>query len=270
MKVTVLTDNIGQGELKPEWGLSLHIEFEGKSFLLDMGGSDAYMSNAEKLGIDLAKVDCAIISHAHFDHSLGLKAFLEANASAPVYLSPNAGENCYAGLGFISKYIGMPKSVIGQYPDRIIRPLGVTEISEGVFLVPHSTPGLEKLGRRGHLYIRKGFRYIPDDFSHEQTLVFRTPSGLVLLSSCSHSGPEVIVDEVLKAFPGEHITAYIGGLHLFRLSEPEVQTVSDRLASRDIDHLYTGHCTGQKAFELLSRRFPARLTQLHCGLEITI
>jgi len=270
MTVTVLQDNIGRGDLKGEWGLSLLIEYGGNSFLLDTGASDTFLSNAEYLGIDISSVDFAILSHAHYDHAGGLEAFLKTNGKAPVYLSSNAQENCYAGLMFLSKYIGMPQGVVRRYPKRIVRVGGIVEITEGVFLIPHSSDGLSKIGRRNHLYVRKGLRYFPDDFSHELTLAFRTPDGLVLMNSCSHSGPEVIVEEALKLFPGEKVKAYVGGLHLFRLNEKEVRDVSEHLANCDIDRIYTGHCTGQKAYDILRERFIDKVEQFCCGKQFEI
>lgn len=270
MIITVLTDNIGEGDLKGEWGLSLHIGFGGKSFLLDTGASDIYLSNAEKLGINLADVDYAVLSHAHYDHTNGLASFLSVNKNAPVFLSPNARDNCYAGIRIAGRYIGMPKGVVEANQKRFERPQGVGTICEGSFVVPHSTEGLERLGKRNHLLVRKGIWNVPDDFSHEQTLVFKTDKGLVLMNSCSHSGPDVIVAEALKAFPGEHVTAYVGGLHLFRLSEKEVESVADRMQSCGIDRIFTGHCTGEKAFGILKRRFGCGIEQFRCGMKIEI
>jgi len=270
MKATVLIDNIGSGELKGEWGLSLYIEYNGKKFLLDTGASDRFLENAERLGIKIADVNFVVLSHAHYDHTNGLAAFLSANSNAPVFLSPAAEENCYAGLGFISKYIGLPKGVVESQAGRVKRPEGVAQICEGVYLVPHSTSGLSKIGKRNHLLVKQGWRYLPDDFSHEQTLVFRMDNGLVLMNSCSHAGPDVITDEVLKVFPGEHIAAYVGGLHLFRMSDREVEVMADKLDACKIDHIYTGHCTGQKAFEILKSRFGDRITQFKCGMEINL
>jgi len=266
MRVTVLTDNIGCGDLRGEWGLSLHIEYEGRRYLLDTGASDAFLKNAGTAGINISEVDAAVISHAHYDHTGGLAAFAAANEKAPIYLSSRAEENCYGGFGLFHRYIGMPEGVTTRLGNRLIRPDGITEIAEGVSLIPHSTPGLEKLGRRNSLYIKKGFRYFHDDFSHEQTLVFRTKNGLAVMNSCSHAGPEVTADEVQKAFPGEHITAYIGGLHLFRLKDCEVETVADRLEECGIDRIYTGHCTGQKAFDILHKRLGEKIEQFRCGM----
>ncbi len=270
MKITVLIDNIGKGELKGEWGLSLLIEFNDKRFLLDVGASDTFITNAQHLGLDISSIDFAVLSHAHYDHTGGLATFLEINKTALVYLSANARENCYAGLSFLSKYIGMPQGVINQYRTRVVRVDGVVEITDNVFLVSHSTESLSKIGRRNHLYVRKGLRYIPDDFSHEHTLVFKTQDGLVLMNSCSHSGPDVVVNEVLKVFPGERIKAYVGGLHLFRLNDKEVRSVSERLSACNVEMIYTGHCTGQNAFDILKEDFKEKIHQFNCGMQITM
>lgn len=270
MKITVLSDNTACGELLGEWGLSLYIEYEGHRYLLDTGASGLFAQNARKLGIDLSSVDAAVLSHAHYDHTLGLSEFFALNPVAPVYLSADAGENCYGGKFLRRRYIGLPAGVLADYSGRFIRPLGVVEIGPGVALVPHSTPGLGRLGRRNRLWVRKGWRYVPDDFSHEQTLVFSTASGLVLFNSCSHSGPEVVVSEVLRAFPGSRVAAYVGGLHLFRLNDAEVCGVADRLESCGVGKIYTGHCTGDKAYGILKSRFGDCVEQFCCGKEIIL
>lgn len=271
MTITVLSDNISYGEFKGEWGLSLHIEYEGRRYLLDTGASGLFLENAVKSDIDISQVDAVVLSHAHYDHTDGLENFFAVNGTAPVYLSRQAVENCYAGVAFIHKYIGLPKGVVDRFKERIVRPeWKIAEISDGVYLIPHSTPGLGRLGKRNHLYVRRGLRFFPDDFSHEQTLIFKSQDGLVLMNSCSHSGPEVVVDEALKAFPGERIAAYIGGLHLFRLNDTEVERVADRLERCGIVGIYTGHCTGKKAFDILHRRFGERIVQMHCGMRIEL
>lgn len=270
MKVTVLTDNVGACGLDGEWGLSLLVECGGVRFLLDTGATGLFLRNAEKLGMDIGGVDFAVISHAHYDHAGGIAAFMAANDRAPVYLSPNAGENCYSGPGRLKRYIGMPKGAVRTFGERILRPEGVTEISPGVTIVPHTTGGLAALGRRNHLYVRKGLMYRPDDFSHELSVAVRTSSGLAVMNSCSHSGPDVVIAEVQKAFPGERIAAYIGGLHLFRLTDDEVAAVAERLEGCGIDRIFTGHCTGQRAFDILRERLGGRVQQFRCGAVIDI
>ena len=90
MKIKVLMDNISSGELAGEWGLSILIEYEGKKILLDTGASGAFAENAEKMGIDLAEVDFAVLSHAHYDHADGMQTFFANNEKASFYLQTDA------------------------------------------------------------------------------------------------------------------------------------------------------------------------------------
>lgn len=81
MKITVLCVNTkSSDELVCEHGLSLYIETAKHCILFDMGQTDAYLVNAEKLGVDVSKVDIAFLSHGHYDHGGGLQAFLNVNA----------------------------------------------------------------------------------------------------------------------------------------------------------------------------------------------
>ena len=75
MKIVTLIENTAPENLIAEWGLSLLIEYRGKRYLLDAGGSKRCAENADRLGVPLSEVDAAILSHAHFDHSGGLEAF---------------------------------------------------------------------------------------------------------------------------------------------------------------------------------------------------
>lgn len=270
MKITVLSDNIGCGVLSGEWGLSFFIEFNGKKYLLDTGGSELFIANARELGIAIGDVDCAVISHAHYDHSLGMEAFFLCNSKADFFVSPNARENCYAGIGFFSKYIGLPKGVLSAYRDRIKSPSGIAEIDKDVFVVPHSTDGLSAVGRKAHLYIRRGWRYFPDDFAHEQSLVFRSTDGLVVFNSCSHSGADVVMEEVGMAFPGETVKAYLGGLHLFRMDENEVREIAEKIRNAGIKRVITGHCTGDKAYAVLKSCLGDTIDRFHCGMTLEL
>ena len=61
MKVTFLVDNIENGELQGEWGLSLYIEYGDVNILLDAGATDLFFKNAEKLGLPIKNIDFAVL-----------------------------------------------------------------------------------------------------------------------------------------------------------------------------------------------------------------
>ena len=72
--------------------------------MFDMGQTDVFVRNAERLGIDLSEADIAVVSHGHYDHGGGLEKFLELNQKAPVYVSRYAFEPHFNAE---SKYIGI-------------------------------------------------------------------------------------------------------------------------------------------------------------------
>jgi 7,8-dihydropterin-6-yl-methyl-4-(beta-D-ribofuranosyl)aminobenzene 5'-phosphate synthase len=71
---TTITDDLGC-----EHGLSLYIETAKHIILFDVGASELFFQNAKKLGVNIADVDFLVISHGHYDHGGGLKAFLREN-----------------------------------------------------------------------------------------------------------------------------------------------------------------------------------------------
>ena len=82
MKITVLVENSTSCRLYGEHGLSVYIEYDGKKYLLDTGASTLFAKNAKELGISLADIDTAFLSHAHYDHSGGFEAFFKENDKA--------------------------------------------------------------------------------------------------------------------------------------------------------------------------------------------
>ena len=112
-----------------------------------------------------------------------------------------------------------------------------------------------------------------DDFSHEQTVVFEEEDALVCFNSCSHSGVDVAVDEVQRAFPGRRIKAYVGGFHMMGTDgvatcaypKEEVREVGRRLLETSDATFWSGHCTGTIAYGWLKEVMQDRLMALTPG-----
>lgn len=278
MNITVLVDNATSEGYCSEWGLSLHVQRGDTRVLLDFGQSGAFAQNAAKLGVDLAAVDAAVLSHAHYDHADGMTSFFAANAHAPLYLSDSCAENCWSTKAGTSDphYIGIHLGLLECHAKRLRRvPTNqVTTIAPGFHVVPHTTAGLANKGQRDGMLLQAQDGWLPDGFAHEVTLVVELDDAkdapLVILSSCSHAGSAAITDEVGKAFPHRKMAAFVGGLHLMNSSAEEVLRVARDIVTAGIEHVYTGHCTGDRALELLKRELPGRVTQLHPSLSIII
>ena len=123
-KLTVIVDNIPQEPLHGEWGLSILAAHRGSSILIDAGASGLFAENMRALGLSIRDVDCAMLSHAHYDHANGMVRFFQENATAKFYLRESAQENCYARYLIFRKYIGLPRHVLTDYKDRIVHVSG--------------------------------------------------------------------------------------------------------------------------------------------------
>ncbi len=273
MKVTVLIENTPVEGLQCEHGLSLYITCGKGKYLLDAGSSGAFLENAKRLGIRPDDVDACILSHGHYDHGGGFEAYLKVYPESRVYAMENAREACFSTSGGALHEISVPGQV-WTYGRQLLFVREVTQIGKEVYLIPHSTPGLGQVGKRAGLYRKKNGELLPDDFSHELSLVFDTEAGLVVFNSCSHSGVSPILAEVKAALPGRKLLAFVGGLHMkgkrdgqeiCMFSEDEVEKLADALRREGLRWLYTGHCTGEAGYELLQSFLGDRVQRLVTG-----
>lgn len=263
MRIVSLIDDITRGSCEAEHGLSLYIELDcGARVLFDMGQTDMFARNAERLGIDLSEVDLAVISHGHNDHGGGLETFLRINSRAQVYL-----RECALGEHFSLKAAGpmpigirLPASALGRviFSSELERlPYGITLFSEP----PHDFPEPEANGR---LLGPDGAR---DAFAHEQSMVVQEGAHAVLFGGCAHRGIVNILSQA-QSLTGGTITHVFSGMHLSRGIEPSPAYIASLAAALDSYRsvtYYTMHCTGQTGFSALQPLLPHRLHYFSAG-----
>lgn len=279
MRISVLIENTTKSELCCEHGLSVLIEYKDEYYLLDAGQSGVAMENAVAMKLPLHNVKYGVLSHGHYDHAGGFATCLAEYKDMKIYAMKQAQEEYYSGSGGRIHYIGVPKEILTNYNQRFVYIERVTQIAEDIYLIPHSTMNLEKVGERTQLYRKVNDEYMPDDFSHELSLVFDTEQGLVVLNSCSHGGICNIIDEVKTVLPDRKLYAFLGGLHMkgtkdgeeiCTFSEKEVQQFATYLRNQGLQKLYTGHCTGTVGLEMLKKELNEMVIPLHTGMEILL
>jgi len=282
MRITTLVENErleGREDLEAEHGLSLLIETGEHTILFDTGASGVFADNAERLGIDLKSIDFAVISHHHFDHFGGVARFLEINDTAPIYLREALpAHRFFKALLVLKREIGADLNVLDGVPERFRAISEETEIAPGITLLTKmGTNHLRPKGNK-YLFVEHEGAIIEDPFDHELTLVIEEADHLTILTGCSHNGLLNMVDSVIERFPDTPIRSIFGGFHLVGLpflntmaaSREQVHEMAEYLLDLPVEHVYTGHCTGQRGYETLKEILGDHLQPIPTGSVINI
>ncbi|UTV30936.1 MBL fold metallo-hydrolase [Photobacterium atrarenae] len=281
MELTALVDNTrlaDRPDLTVERGLSLHVKTQGRQLLFDAGSSQIFCDNAALLNIDLQAVDAAVISHRHHDHCNGITHFLDRNTAAPVYFRAcDEAEYSFRAFGFKSN-VGIAKDLLERAGERVKFVNQMTEILPDVFVVTELSHKYTQPKGNQYLFTDAGQGRKPDTFDHELMLIVKEADGLVVFTGCAHHGVLNMVETAVTLFPNTRIKAVVGGFHLVGLpllngiggTPKDIEAIGRTLLEYPIDKLYTGHCTGMKAFGLLKGGLGERLEHLPTGRHVVI
>ena len=257
MKLTTLAENTScREDLGAEHGLSLYVETGDRKLLFDCGQTRLFKDNADKLGIDISKVDTFVLSHGHYDHGGGLFAFMEANKTAKMYASDLCFGDFFNGP---DKYIGLNPTLRDCM--RIL-PVGEkTGLGDGLTLYPgRLVPTPRKVESYG-LFCRHKHLWIPDTFLHEQYLLLEENGKRILFSGCSHRG----IVNIAEHFQPDIL---IGGFHFKKLDpvkdEDILRSSAEALLNLPTTY-YTCHCTGTAQYDFLKTIMGDRIHYLSTG-----
>jgi 7,8-dihydropterin-6-yl-methyl-4-(beta-D-ribofuranosyl)aminobenzene 5'-phosphate synthase len=277
MKVKVLLENT-----KPEnsnlcigHGLSLLIKKDNKSILFDTGGpKGCVIQNASLLKEDLSKIDAVILSHGHNDHTGGLLKFFELNDNAQVYLKKEALNPFYSKKSSNRKFIGTDDKIAEDYLDRLKFVNTALEIIPDIFIVPKIHKKFSIPSSNRYLLTENENGILNDTFSHELFMIIKGEN-LAILSSCTHNGIKNIISTAKDIFPNMPVKTIIGGLHLqagssalLQAQDDEIYDIAEFLMNENVEKVFTGHCTGDKGFNILKSILKDRIERIYSGMEI--
>jgi len=270
IKIMVIIENYSIDRMyKSGQGLSLLIEHKGNNILLDVGPNNNFITNAEKMNIDLDKVNYLFLSHNHMDHTRGINGFFGINNIAQAYLMDNIDSKYYLKLLFINIPAGL--SINRKYTSRINQIGDDLLIENNIYFLRNSFSEYEKTSLNNKLFKRVGKSIINDTFDHEAILVIEENNELVIFSPCSHNGILNIIETVKIKIPDKRIGAFIGGLHLWdpfpgaNVSIDYLDYLINELKDLDIT-IYTGHCTGTYAFNYMQKYLGEKIQEISTGM----
>nr|WP_325300678.1 MBL fold metallo-hydrolase [uncultured Oscillibacter sp.] len=269
MKIVTLLENTSRRPgLTPARGLSLYVETARRKVLFDMGPDASFLENARALGIDLAAVDTAVLSHGHSDHGGGLAAFCAVNGKAKIHLRREALGAYYAVLpGQEPNYIGLPETE--GLAKRFVFTGNQEDLGDGLTLFSGVEDDRALRAVAPKLQEKTGAGFRPDGFAHEQHLLVEEGGRAALLAGCGHLG---IVNTLRAAERrlGRRPGVVFGGFHLFELAPgaPEAEALVNATAAelaKGTTVYYTGHCTGDWAYGRLREVLGDRMRAMDCG-----
>lgn len=255
LKITVLSTMLAGDSARGigEWGFAALVEADGRRLLFDTGARpETVLANAKELKADLAGVTDLVISHNHGDHTGGLLTLRKALLAR----DPKSLSRAHVGRG-----IFWPRPTPAGDANGLLRFKAEYEGSGGTF-VEHAAaatiaPGIWVTGpvprvhpernwfNTGRVQTPDGVQEdtIPEDMS----LIFDTPSGLVLLSGCGHAGIINTLEHARKTVREAPVHAALGGFHLLAASDEHLAWTSAQLKRFQLAHLLGAHCTGIEA-----------------------
>ncbi len=264
IKITTLVENrTYKRDLLAEHGLSFLIETESKKILLDVGQTDAFLKNAQVLGINICDVDFLVLSHGHYDHTGGLEAFLKVNSTAIIYfkkelLIPKYNDDRFIGL----------KINFDLIKNRIIYVNEIIELDNGIFIFPE-IPIVNELDTHfNHFNILIDGKMCSDDFSDEVFLAVEYCNKISVISSCSHRGISNILNKVISYF-GLPINLVLGGYHIKQCDSNQFEFLVEYMHLIKPELLGVCHCTGVDKFAALVKYKSLNVFYNHTGKILT-
>jgi 7,8-dihydropterin-6-yl-methyl-4-(beta-D-ribofuranosyl)aminobenzene 5'-phosphate synthase len=276
--------------LAGEWGLSLQLESSRAGaraqYLLDFGYTpEVLMRNLDLLNIDLGKLNGLILSHGHRDHYGGLVGFVTQHRT-------RMREDMALYIG--GETIFREKWVAGSSANERVSwgaldrtALCAQHIAPVCCAVPHALDGAFTTGKidrtsfetvTGGTMVRyehfsdreRAGELVKDEHPDEHgTCYIVQGRGLVVISSCGHTGIVNTVKTAMKVANVAKLHAVVGGFHLGMAPPDYIRHTVDELEALNPDVILPMHCTGAPFIAMMRERMPERVVASNLGSRFT-
>lgn len=276
--------------LAGEWGLSLHLESNSAGaktqYLLDFGYTPEILNrNVDLLDIDLRKLNGLILSHGHRDHYGGLVGLVTQHRTRmredialyvggetifrEKWVSGRDGKEVVSWgaldrTALVAQKVlpvccDAPQALEGAFTTGQIERTSFEKVTGGTKVRYEHYSDRERQGQ-----------LVQDEHRDEHgTCYIVKGRGLVVISSCGHTGIVNTVRMAMKVSNASKLHAVIGGFHLGMAQPDYIAHTVDELASLNPDVIVPMHCTGAPFIQAMRQRMPDRVVASNLGSRFT-
>lgn len=271
-----------------EWGLSLHLAstLNGAKaqYVLDFGYTPEIINrNFELLNIDAKAINGLILSHGHLDHYGGLNGFVDKHRG-------NMRDDLALFVGgetvFRQKWISeegetvpwcsldrawlesqkvaavccpQPQALEGPFTSGYIERTSFEHVTGGTLVADDHFTEAERKGK-----------LVKDSHPDEHATCYVVKGrGLVVISSCGHTGIVNTVRSAMAAANVDKVHAVLGGFHLGPAPLDYLQHTMQELEAINPDVIVPMHCTGDRFIDMLRQRVPEKVLTSNVGSLFT-
>jgi len=274
IKLTTLCENTaGKSGFFAEWGLSILVETKEITVLFDTGGSSVLLANADKMGIDLKKIDKIVLSHGHHDHTGGLRAVLKRVGEMEIVAHPAVWEKKYTKRPHEKKkaFASIPFAreeleALGGSFSLTTQPFTLSDrmITTGEVAMTTEYESVEQT-----LLLKEGDTFRQDPLADDLSIVVKTDVGLVIILGCAHRGAINTIRHAQRITGEKRVHAVVGGTHLYPASEERVERTISELIELDVQKVGISHCSGFYASMRVAQALGDRFFLNNAGTKIT-
>jgi len=245
--ITILAENHAGARFEAEHGLSYLIRVNGTSLLFDTGGSDLFIRNAKRLGIDLEnEPDLVVLSHGHWDHSGGLQYLRRKHVIA----HPDAFQKRYPKHS--GENIGFEGNADFHNENHTVSlHREAAEIAPNIWF-------LGEIPRKFD-FEKQSYPYVLDNGSEDtitddSAIAIKHNDVLVLISGCAHAGICNTHAHAKDVTGTKETRLIVGGLHLKNVDHRTLETIQ-YFQQEQVKELWPSHCTELPALAAFHKHF---------------